>query len=74
MIEHWNLRNHKKAFGLLETLISLIILSIVISGFSLLFTNNISYQIYKDLQDRENEFYQTGKITNSADIKFMTHL
>ncbi len=73
MIEHWNLQSHKRAFSLFETLISLIILSIVISGFSLLFTQNISYQRYKDLQIQENEFYQNATVTNTSDIKFITN-
>jgi Tfp pilus assembly protein PilV len=68
------LPNLKKSFSLFETLISLIILSIIISGFSQLFKSNISYQTYKDLQSIENEFYQTNKVNNTDKIKFIyTH-
>ncbi len=62
-----------KSFSLFETLISLIILSIVISGFSKVLTSNNSYQIYKDLQESENSFYLTGQITNSDEIKFIQY-
>lgn len=67
--------NLKKSFSLFETIISLIILSIVISGFSKLFTSKISYQTYKDLQDIENQFYLNGKVSDDYDeIKFIyTH-
>ncbi|MCK5110438.1 MAG: prepilin-type N-terminal cleavage/methylation domain-containing protein [Arcobacteraceae bacterium] len=68
----WNLQR-AKSFSLLETLISLIILSIVISGFSQVLTSNISYQTYKDLQICENDFYLTGQIINSDKIKFVQY-
>jgi prepilin-type N-terminal cleavage/methylation domain-containing protein len=71
IIEPWNLQNHKRSFTLFETLITLIILSIIISGFSQLFTTNISYQTYKDLQIIENEFYLNKTVTNTKNIKFI---
>jgi len=40
------------------------------SGFSALFTTNISYQTYKDLQKVENEFYLNKTITNTNKISF----
>jgi len=61
----------KKSFSLFETLISLIILSIVISGFSVLFTTNISYQTYQELQKIENKFYMDNTIINNGKIKFI---
>jgi Tfp pilus assembly protein PilV len=62
-----------KSFSLFETLISLIILSIVISGFSKVLTSNISYQTYKDLQKSENNFYLTGEALNNEKIKFIQY-
>jgi len=67
------LQNLKKSFSLLETLVSLIILSIIISGFSHLFTVNMSYQTYKDLQEIENKFYFDGNVTDIKNIKFAKH-
>jgi Tfp pilus assembly protein PilV len=61
----------KKSFSLFETLISLIILSIVISGFSVLFTTNISYQTYQELQKIENNFYLHNTVTNNGKIKLI---
>jgi len=71
LIELWNLQSHKKSFTLLETLASLIILSIVVSGASELLKDNVSYQTYKDLQIIENSFYKDGKVIDTKNIKFV---
>ena len=71
LIELWNLQSRKKSFTLLETLASLIILSIVVSGASELLKDNVSYQTYKDLQIIENSFYKDGKVIDTKNIKFV---
>ena len=53
----------KISFTLIETLISLIIISILISGFSKFINNNSNYNIYQDLQKAQNEFIKNGTIT-----------
>ena len=60
-----------KSFSLFETLLSLIILSITISGFGHLFTTNTSYQTYKELQTQENQFILTGQVNSTDKIKFI---
>ena len=62
-----------KAFTLFETLISLVILSITISGLVNLFSTSNSYQTYKDLQEQENNFYLKGTVTSNDKIKFIQY-
>jgi Tfp pilus assembly protein PilV len=72
--EHCNLQKNKKGFFLFEVIVSLVILSVVISGFSHILISNSSYSLYNKLQTMENNFYQYGKITNNNKINFVQHL
>jgi len=52
----------KNSFTLIETLLSLIIVSIIISGFAKLINPNTNYKKYQELQKAQNEFTKTNKI------------
>ncbi|VAY86867.1 hypothetical protein MNB_ARC-1_1090 [hydrothermal vent metagenome] len=65
--------HHKKSFSLFETLISLIILSMIMGGFTAILTTNMSYQTYKDLQLVENKFYLDGTIIQNENIQFFKY-
>jgi Tfp pilus assembly protein PilV len=51
-----------KSFSLFETLIALVVLSIIISGFIKIFNQSSSYKTYNNLQIEENNFYKNEKI------------
>jgi len=53
------------SFTLIETLISLIIVSILLSGFSKLISNDSNYLVYQNLQKAQNEFTLTNTITST---------
>ena len=53
------------SFTLIETLISLIIVSILLSGFSKLISNDSNYLVYQNLQKAQNEFILNGTITST---------
>jgi len=55
----------KNSFTLIETLISLIIVSILLSGFSKLISNNSNYLVYRNLQKAQNEFILNGTVTST---------
>jgi len=55
----------KNSFTIIETLISLIIVSILISGFTKLIRTNSQYNTYIELQKAQNDFILHGYITNS---------
>lgn len=57
--------------SLFETLISLVILAVLISGFSTVFNKNSSYELYNQLQADENLFYSNQKVNNSTNIIYV---
>ena len=57
--------------SLFETLLSLIILAVLIGGFSTIFNKNSSYTLYNQLQIDENLFYSNQKVNNSANIIYI---
>jgi type II secretory pathway component PulJ len=63
----------KKSFTLFEVLLSLIILSIVVSGISRLYIDNDITENYYTLQKMENEFVTTGEVTNTTNIKITNY-
>jgi len=63
-----------RAFTLFEVLISLVILSITISGISKLFNSNNNIETYYSLQHLENEFISSQTIKETSSIKFNTKL
>ena len=63
---------NKNSFTLFEVLISLVILSIVISGISKLFVKNDINQRYYELQIIENNYIENNLIKNNENIKFRT--
>jgi len=54
---------------LFEVVISLFILSIVFIGISKIFVVNNNLDIYKDLQNIQNEFVVFGTVTDTNEIK-----
>ncbi len=63
---------NKNSFTLFEILISLILLSIIISGISKLFVNDDYNSKYNELQIIENNYIEHKVINNSENIKFRT--
>ncbi|MEA3384344.1 MAG: prepilin-type N-terminal cleavage/methylation domain-containing protein [Campylobacterota bacterium] len=63
----------KQSFTLFEVLISLVILGIVVSSISKIYTKNDTTKIYYQLQDMENEFVTTNKVTSTPDIKIKSY-
>ena len=61
--------NIYKSFMLFEVVISLFILSIVFIGISKIFVVNNNLDIYKDLQNIQNEFVVFGTVTDTNEIK-----
>jgi len=55
----------KNSFTIIETLLSLIIASVIISGFSQLINDDSNYTLYQDLQKAQNEFIKTNKVSNT---------
>ncbi len=60
----------KNSFTLIETLFSLIILSVIIGGYTGFITNHKSVNIYNELQNTHNNFIQTGNIVESENFTF----
>ncbi|MCK5293843.1 MAG: prepilin-type N-terminal cleavage/methylation domain-containing protein [Arcobacteraceae bacterium] len=54
----------KNSFTLIETLLSLIIISIIISGFSSFINQDNNFSTYQNLQKSQNEFIQTNTINS----------
>jgi len=65
--------NNKNSFTLFEILISLVILSIVLSGVKKLFVDDNSVATYYELQSLENDFISTNKVEDTLNIKFNNH-
>lgn len=63
---------NKNSFTLFEVLISLVILSVVISGISKLFVSDDTNQNYYELQTIENDYIEQNKINSTQNIKFRT--
>jgi len=64
----------KNSFTLIETIISLVLVSIIISSFSKLLINFNSNTTYINLQKAQNEFTQYKKINSSFDeFNFVSH-
>lgn len=57
-----------KSFMLFEVVISLFILSILFLTISKIFVRNSNLDIYKTLQNMQNEFIISGKVTNRDKI------
>ena len=64
---------NKKSFTLFEVLVSLVILSVVISGVSKLYTKKETTETYYELQNMENEFIATKKVTSTQTIKIKSY-
>ncbi|MEA3497985.1 MAG: prepilin-type N-terminal cleavage/methylation domain-containing protein [Campylobacterota bacterium] len=60
---------NKNSFTLFEVLISFVILSVVISGISKLFSGNDTNNNYYKLQKIENNYIENNTIINSDNIK-----
>ncbi len=60
----------KSSFTLIETLLSLIIISIMISGFAKFINNPTNLSTYVNLQSVQNEFVKTGNIIDYEQFKF----
>lgn len=54
---------------LFEVVVSLFILSIVFISISKIFIKDSNLDIYKTLQNMQNEFIISGKVTNTDEIK-----
>jgi len=65
--------NKKASFTLFEVLVSLIILSITISGISKLFKTSSDIEVYYELIDAQNNFAQFNFINDTKNIKFNTN-
>ena len=63
---------NKNSFTLFEVLISLVILSVIISGISKLFVSDDTNQRYYKLQSIENNYIEHNSINNSENIKLRT--
>lgn len=63
---------NKNSFTLFEVLISLVILSVVISGISKLFVSDNANQSYYELQTIENDYIEYNSIKSSENIKLRT--
>jgi len=63
---------NKNSFTLFEVLISLVILSIMLSGISRLFITDDTNKIYYELQNIENNYIENNSVENSDNIKFRT--
>ena len=63
---------NKNSFTLFEVLISLVILSVVISGISKLFVSDDTNQRYYELQTMENDYIEYNSIKSNENIKLRT--
>jgi len=52
----------KNSFTLIETLFSLIIVAVIIGGFTKIINQPIRYQRYQDLQKAQNEYILYGAV------------
>ena len=59
-----------KAFTLFEVLVSLIILSMTISGVTKLLKDSNDIEIYYELIDAQNSFNEFGIVNDTKNIKF----
>ena len=66
-IKHNNL---KPSFTLFEVLVSLIILSLTISGVTKLFKTSNDVEVYYELIDAQNNFTQFNHVIETKNIKF----
>ena len=72
-----SLKSHnisKKAFTLFEVLISLVVLGVLLSSVSNIFTKNDDIEIYYKLQKIENNYIETKTIQENDNIKFQKNL
>ncbi len=60
----------KSSFTLVETLLALVILSVIISGYNQFITNPLKQQTYQELQNSHNNFLRTTTIINSEYFSF----
>lgn len=64
----------KKAFTLFEVIVSLVVLSVALLMVSKLFVQTNHIEIYTQLQEAQNDYYENGVIYKSDTIKFQSHL
>ena len=60
----------KNSFTLLETLLSLIIISVLIGGFTKFINNKSNIKRYKDLQNAHNELTTNGQLGMYEEFSF----
>ncbi|MDD2699498.1 MAG: prepilin-type N-terminal cleavage/methylation domain-containing protein [Arcobacteraceae bacterium] len=60
----------KNSFTLIETLLSLIIISVIISGFTKFINNPTNLSTYNNLQTAHNDFLKTGNISDYEQFQF----
>ena len=62
----------KNSFTLIETLLSLVIISIILGGFYTLINQNNDFKTYNTLQKAQNDFISNDDINNTSynGIKF----
>lgn len=60
----------KKAFTLIEVILSLFILSATLACISKIFIHNSSYETYGRLLVLENDFSKNGTVENTGNIVF----
>jgi Tfp pilus assembly protein PilV len=60
----------KNSFTLIETLLSLIIISVIISGFTKFINNPSKLSTYNELQNTHNNYQKNGAITDGENFVF----
>jgi len=60
----------KNSFTLIETLLSLIIISVIISGFTKFINNPSKLSTYNELQNAHNNYQKNGAITDGENFVF----
>jgi Tfp pilus assembly protein PilV len=60
----------KNSFTLIETLLSLIILSVIIGGFTKFINNPTKLSTYNELQNAHNSYLKSGTITENENFTF----
>ena len=63
----------KNSFTIFEVLVSLVILSIVVSNISKLYSQKDTSKTYYELQNMENEFISTNKVSSTQNIKIKSY-
>jgi Tfp pilus assembly protein PilV len=53
------------SFTLIEILLSLIIVAVIISGFSHFINKDLNFSLYQDFQKAQNEFIKTGVVAST---------